>query len=151
MRRAIALIVVALLAPGTAVLTAPEVSAAAPPGFVLPAELPLGPARDANYGRETTSSMAARSGAVAAVNGGFFTIDGTRDIPGPWLEGTDGDPAGIAVVEGELLSEAVNDRPALVLAREDGRAAIRRLATELQLIGPRGDRQEITGVNRERR
>lgn len=100
------------------------------------------------YGRETTSSMAARYDAIAAVNGGFFTIDGTRDVPGPWLEGTDGDPGGIAVRDGDVLSEAVADRPALVLPHDDGRAAVRRLTTELTARTPRGQVRQVTGLNR---
>lgn len=43
-------------------------------------------ATDEVYGRETTSAMAQRYDAIAAVNGGYFTIDGTRDQPGPWLD-----------------------------------------------------------------
>ncbi|WP_158603003.1 hypothetical protein [Jiangella rhizosphaerae] len=35
-------------------------------------------------GRETTSAIVDRVGALAAVNGGFFTIDGSRNVPGPW-------------------------------------------------------------------
>jgi hypothetical protein len=105
-------------------------------------------AKDTVFGRETTSGMAARTGALAAVNGGYFTIDGTRDVPGPWLEGVDGDPAGIAVIDGELLSESVGDRPALVLRHDDGRGEVRRLATELELTGPLGTRHQVTGLNR---
>ncbi|WP_436499131.1 phosphodiester glycosidase family protein [Actinokineospora sp. HUAS TT18] len=101
-------------------------------------------ANDAVAGRETTSAMAERAGALAAVNGGYFTIDGTRDVPGPWLEGTDGDPAGISVIDGEVLSESVGDRPALVLRND--RAQVRRLRTDLELVGP--SRVQVTGLNR---
>ncbi|MDQ3405858.1 MAG: phosphodiester glycosidase family protein [Actinomycetota bacterium] len=101
-------------------------------------------AKDTVAGRETTSSMAARTGALAAINGGYFTIDGTRDVPGPWLEGTDGDPAGLSVIDGKVLSEPVGDRPSLVL--RNGRAEVRRLTADLWLHGPRSER--VTGLNR---
>ena len=100
------------------------------------------------YGRETTSSIAERYDAVAAVNGGFFTIDGTRDAPGPWLEGTDGDLGGIGVRDGDVLSEAVTNRPALVLTDDDGRADVRRLTTELTVAARGGEARQVTGLNR---
>ena len=67
-------------------------------------------ATDTLPGRETTSTLARRLGAVAAVNGGFFVIN--NDI------GTEGDLAGISVVDGKLLSEAIDGRPAFLLSRE---------------------------------
>lgn len=105
-------------------------------------------ATDEVYGRETTSDMADRFDAVAAVNGGYFTIDGTRDQPGPWLEGTDGDLGGVAVRGGDVLSEAVGDRPALVLPHDDGHADVRRVVTELSVATPDGARRVVTGLNR---
>lgn len=104
-------------------------------------------ATDEVFGRETTSALAERLGAVAAVNGGFFTIDGTRDVPGPWLEGTDGDLGGIAVVKGDLVSEAAGDRPALVLRQDGGRAEVRRLVTPMTVTAE-GSSHEVTGLNR---
>jgi exopolysaccharide biosynthesis protein len=100
------------------------------------------------FGRETTSAMADRYDAIAAVNGGFFTIDGTRDTPGPWLEGTDGDLGGVGVRDGDVLSEGVGDRPALVLREDDGEADVRRVTTELWLSPVGGTRHEVTGLNR---
>lgn len=99
------------------------------------------------FGRETTSSMADRYAAVAAVNGGFFTIDGTRDTSGPWLEGTDGDLGGIGVRDGDVLSESVAERPALVLD-DAGSADVRRLTTELTIAVPGGKPQQVAGLNR---
>lgn len=58
-------------------------------------------------GAETVSSMAARNQALAAVNGGFFAFD---DVVGDF-----GAPAGIYVHDGELLREATNDRPVLII------------------------------------
>lgn len=57
--------------------------------------------------RETTSSLAAAAGALAATNGGYFVMDPKAGAPG--------DPAGAAVHEGKVLSEPVGDRPSLVL------------------------------------
>ncbi|SCL28485.1 Sporulation related domain-containing protein [Micromonospora pallida] len=100
-------------------------------------------------GRETTSSIAQRTGALAAVNGGFFVISPTgTGQPGPGLAGTDGDLAGISVVDGDLVSEAVNDRPALVVPTDSGTGAtVRRLATRLSVRAGRVQ-HEVTGLNR---
>ncbi|MFF0199903.1 phosphodiester glycosidase family protein [Streptomyces sp. NPDC005017] len=101
-------------------------------------------------GRETTSETARRTGALAAVNGGFFVIGSDRTTPGPWLAGTDGDLAGISVVGGDLVSEAVNGRPALVLPSESGkRAAVRRLSTRITLHTATGTARLVTGLNRQ--
>ncbi|MPZ24247.1 MAG: hypothetical protein GEU28_12055 [Dehalococcoidia bacterium] len=55
-------------------------------------------AADSIAGRETTSSIADRLHALAAVNGGFFVVNEAG--------GTPGDPAGISVIGGEVVSEA---------------------------------------------
>lgn len=73
---------------------------------------------DASYGpdlerRETTSALAAAAGARAAVNAGFFVLDPRAGAPG--------DPAGIGVYDGRLVSEPVDGRPALVID-DDARA-----------------------------
>ena len=57
--------------------------------------------------RETTSSLAAAAGSLAAINGGYFVMDPKAGAPG--------DPAGAAVQDGKVLSEPVGDRPSLVL------------------------------------
>jgi len=56
---------------------------------------------------ETTSSMAHNKNAIAAVNAGFFVFDTKYGVVG--------DPAGISVINGELISEAVAERPALLI------------------------------------
>ncbi|MFE6683441.1 phosphodiester glycosidase family protein [Streptomyces sp. NPDC057729] len=71
----------------------------------------------ASYGadlenRERTSELAAAAGATAAVNAGFFVLDPSAGAPG--------DPAGVGVYDGRLLSEPVNGRPGLVI-RDSGR------------------------------
>ncbi|MFJ5772853.1 phosphodiester glycosidase family protein [Streptomyces sp. NPDC093094] len=101
-------------------------------------------------GRETTSSVARRTGALAAVNGGFFVITGDRTTPGNWTAGTEGDPAGVSVVGGDLVSEAVNGRPALILPDESGRrAAVRRTRTSVTVRTADGITREVTGLNRQ--
>ncbi|GAA3292921.1 hypothetical protein GCM10020295_13450 [Streptomyces cinereospinus] len=95
-------------------------------------------------GRETTSAMARRTGALAAVNGGYFVIGGPHTAPGNWVAGTDGDPAGISVVDGVLVSEAVNGRPALVVRGEGGRGHLGTPAGD-QDHGPRRGRRHPRG------
>ena len=74
--------------------------------------------------RETTSSVASRLGAVAAVNGGYFVVGGADGVPG--------DLAGVAAQDGRFDSQAVADRAALVL---DGRATdIAAVTTRLRLV-----------------
>jgi hypothetical protein len=55
-------------------------------------------------GMEKTSSIASRTGAVAAINAGFFRLDKSK-----WA----GEPAGAFVVDGKVLSEAYSNRIAL--------------------------------------
>ncbi|MFJ8085871.1 phosphodiester glycosidase family protein [Streptomyces sp. NPDC096205] len=101
-------------------------------------------------GRETTSEMARRTGALAGINGGFFVIDSGRHTPGPGLTGTDGDLAGISVVGGDLVSEAVNDRPGLVIQSDSGRgSSVRRLRTRLSVRTDDGITRQVTGLNRQ--
>jgi hypothetical protein len=59
-------------------------------------------------GRERVSAMGRRTGAVAGVNGGYFAPSG--------------DPVGVLAIDGELLSEPVDGRSALVVGA--GRASV---------------------------
>jgi hypothetical protein len=87
---------------------------------------------EATYGpdlerRETTSQLAALTGARAAVNAGFFVLDPAAGAPG--------DPAGVGVYEGRLVSEPVAGRPALIV-RDDARGtSILRLRWHGQVAG----------------
>ncbi|MEV5464705.1 phosphodiester glycosidase family protein [Streptomyces griseoincarnatus] len=99
---------------------------------------------DATYGpdienRETVSTLATDAGAVAAVNAGFFVLDPRSGAPG--------DPAGVGVYAGRLLSEPVSGRPGLVV-RDGGRSTqITRLTWEGRVTA-RGTTLPLNGVNR---
>lgn len=73
----------------------------------------------ASYGpnledRETVSALSRAVGATAATNAGYFVFDPAAGAPG--------DPAGVGVYGGRLLSETIDARPALVL-NEDGQGS----------------------------
>lgn len=88
-------------------------------------------------GRELLSGLAARSGALASINGGYFVIGAEN--------GTDGDLAGVSVIGGELLSEAVDGRTSLVLGRHGASVqAVRDVAG----VRTGGARRELDGFNR---
>jgi hypothetical protein len=57
--------------------------------------------------RELLTQLARRKGALAAINGGYFVANA--------IDGTPGDMAGISVVNGSLVSEAVDGRTSLIL------------------------------------
>ena len=63
-------------------------------------------AMDAAIGTETTSSVATRHGAIAAINAGFFRLDKSIFA---------GDAAGVLMIDGVLLSESHNSRTALFI------------------------------------
>ena len=99
----------------------------------------------ASYGpdlerRETTSALAAASGAVAAVNAGFFVLDPASGAPG--------DPAGVGVYGGRLLSEAVNGRPAFVFGRDGRDSEVLRLSWTGTVQGRYGQRLPLDGIDR---
>src|SRR5260370_28244170 len=75
------------------------------------ARLRLVHAMDEAVGLETVSSMAARYGALAAVNSGYFRTTGTYR----------GDSVGIEVLDGKILSESNNARAAVELIDRRGR------------------------------
>lgn len=92
-------------------------------------------------GRETVSSIDARTGALAGVNGGYFVI-GSND-------GTPGDLAGISMLSGDLLSEAVNGRTDLLMPQRSGRGAfVAPLSTALSARAEDGARHVVNGRNR---
>jgi exopolysaccharide biosynthesis protein len=106
------------------------------------ARLKLAQAMDEVAGAETTSSMAARHGAIAAINGGYFRTTGVAR----------GEPVGMLAVGGKVLSEPVNKRAALAIA-DDGktvRAAIVRVDFKAELKVANKIARAINGFNRPR-
>ncbi len=92
-------------------------------------------------GLETLTDIAARTDAFAAVNGGYFVIEP--------IDGTPGDLAGISVLRGELISEAVNGRTSLLLHERGGvKASIAALRTNLSAQVSGSESWLVDGLNR---
>ena len=91
--------------------------------------------------RELLTSIAGRSGALAALNGGYFVV-------GP-NDGTPGDLAGISMLDGSLVSEAVDGRTSLLVPGPFGAGArIAAMSTRLDVTASDGARREVDGRNR---
>jgi hypothetical protein len=99
-------------------------------------------ALDRAIGLETTSSIAKRKGAIAAINAGFFRLDRTEFA---------GDMAGILVVDGNVWSESHNDRIAIRIMNGDTRTEVwfDHLLTETRLWHDSNFLQ-LSGINRQR-
>jgi len=72
-------------------------------------------ALDAAIGVETTSSIAARHGAIAAINAGFFRLDKSIFA---------GDAAGVLKIDNEILSEPFANRIALFISNKPNKTEI---------------------------
>ncbi|GGZ26152.1 phosphodiester glycosidase family protein [Streptomyces poonensis] len=92
---------------------------------------------------DTVRAMAARAGAVAAVNGGFFDV-----ATGPDFSGYAGDPLGVYASDGVLLSEAAQGRTALVLGPRGSAPRVTRLRTAQSVAAADGAVRELDGVDR---
>lgn len=101
-------------------------------------------AMDAAIGLETTSSMAARHGAIAAINAGFFRLDKSIFA---------GDAAGILQIDGRLLSENVNNRIAVGIINGKDRTEVNFGHLKAYSIVGFGVDSEFSfsGINRERK
>ncbi len=99
-------------------------------------------AMDAAIGTETTSSMATRHGAVAAINAGFFRLDKSIFA---------GDAAGVLAINNELYSESYSGRVALMIDNNlnQTQVSIER-ANISDFIGIKGETFDA-GRNRERK
>jgi Phosphodiester glycosidase/SPOR domain len=95
-------------------------------------------ANDVVVDRERLSAISARRGAIAAVNGGYFVI-GDAD-------GTPGDLAGSSILNGRLVSEAVDGRTDLFLRRH--RADVAALWDRRWVDAADGARRLLDGENR---
>lgn len=91
-------------------------------------------------GRRTTTQIAQDTGALAAVNGGFFII-GDAD-------GIVGDSAGIVVEHGKLLHDATNGRVAAILHDGGRRLELEKLWTRIDLTDSHGTAHQVAGLNR---
>ena len=98
-------------------------------------------------GRETVKAMAGRAGAVAAVNGGFFAMQPFDPRSGRG-DGEPGEAAGLAVIDGRLVSEATAGRPALLLRDRGRQVRIDRFTTDLVLEVAGAAPRRIDGLNR---
>jgi hypothetical protein len=97
-------------------------------------------AMDAAIGLEKTSSIASRHGAFAAINAGFFKMDGLYK----------GDAAGVLQIDGSLLSESFNNRIALFISNLSDRTETYIKHSDLRSkISIKGKEFEI-GRNRQR-
>ncbi|MGZ4783762.1 MAG: phosphodiester glycosidase family protein, partial [Oryzihumus sp.] len=99
----------------------------------------------ASYGpdlhdRETTSELSRAAGATVGVNAGFFVLDPAAGAPG--------DPAGVGVYRGQLLSEPTNGRPALVLHNDGSRTGVERLTWQGKVSVNSRAVGRLDGVNR---
>jgi hypothetical protein len=101
-------------------------------------------AADAAVGLEKTSSMAARRGALAAINAGFFRLD--RSVFA-------GDAAGVLQIDGRLLSESYGNRIALGIINGKNKTEV--VFGQLEAYGAfgyfSGGTKRFDGINRERK
>lgn len=95
-------------------------------------------ANDVVVEREKLSLLAARKGALAGVNGGYFVIG-----PG---DGTPGDLAGSSLLDGLLVSEAVDGRTNLVLG--PSAASITAVSDSQTVTASDGATRLLDGENR---
>jgi len=90
--------------------------------------------------RETTSALSRARGATAGVNAGYFVFDPAAGAPG--------DPAGVGVYGGRLLSETVGHRPGLVVQKDASRTRVERLRWRGTVKGHKGVRLALDGIDR---
>jgi hypothetical protein len=91
--------------------------------------------------REPLTSISRRTHSLAATNGGYFVIGPT--------DGTPGDLAGISVLEGDLVSEAVDGRTDLLLPAGSGEDAdIATLSDSVGATASDGAQRKVDGLNR---
>ncbi|MEE8368756.1 MAG: phosphodiester glycosidase family protein, partial [Thermoanaerobaculia bacterium] len=99
-------------------------------------------AYDTAIGVETTANLAARQGALAAINGGYYLESGL----------TRGDSQGVLMIEGRLLSEPDRGRAAVGFYSAQGRtrSLFGRLGLRSRIFLSGQDPIEVDGLNRAR-
>lgn len=105
--------------------------------------LDVNKALDKAIGLETTSSIATRKGAVAAINAGYFRLDNSA-----WA----GDATGSLMIDGKVLSENSNERISIVIT--NGKRETEVIFLHLNTYGVLGFAGALhatvfSGVNRE--
>ncbi|WP_131742806.1 phosphodiester glycosidase family protein [Actinomadura roseirufa] len=85
---------------------------------------------------DRVSDLVRSTGAVAGVNGTYFT------------PAAKGGPAGLHVLDGELTSEANNGRTAMILPRDGRRVRFAQLSTDLGVRAQDRAARELDGINR---
>jgi exopolysaccharide biosynthesis protein len=105
-------------------------------------EVRIAHASDAAIGLETTAGLARRRGALAAVNGGYFRMEGLMA----------GDSRGVLLIDGTLLSEPDRGRAAVGFYEQDGRtrSVFGRLGFTGALHLADGSAIALDGINRPR-
>ena len=101
-------------------------------------------ALDSAIGVEKTSSIAARHGAIAAINAGFFRLDTSIFA---------GDAAGVLMIDNRLISESVNNRIALFIDNFDPNQTVVEFAhlNISEMVKIKNKDFNLSGVNRERK
>jgi hypothetical protein len=137
------------IAPGIELYSSTDASLIDPPGAIAVQLLRLDPARvrldgvlagDTILGFERVDEMAARAGAIAAVNGGFFNL-------------RNGEPTGLLKIDGELVSDTRLARGvAIIRAPPEGptELAFDQVAVQTQLRFTAADREwtvPVDGIN----
>lgn len=99
-------------------------------------------AMDEVVGAEPVSSLAARHGALAAVNGGYFRTTGIYR----------GEPAGLFASGGRVLSEPSGPRAELAVSNEGGRTRIfiSQIEAKTAIVLESGTPRPVDGINRPR-
>jgi exopolysaccharide biosynthesis protein len=106
------------------------------------ARITLAIAMDEVAGTESTSSIAARYAAMAAINGGYFQMAGVYR----------GDPAGMLVMGANVLSEPSRPRSELAVANTEGvaRISIGQVDVKAEIIVDGQTVYPVSGFNRQR-
>lgn len=92
-------------------------------------------AKNTFFGRERVSMITRRTGGVAAINGAYFSP-------------RTGEPLGLLMIDGELVSGPLYNRTALALGGAEAEIGRTQLATRLVL--PTGESYDFDGVNQPR-
>ncbi len=100
-------------------------------------------ALDSAIGLEKTSSIAARHGAFAAINAGFFRLDTSIFA---------GENVSLLMIDGQLLSENSNNRTSLFIVNDESltRTDIEKGNPSVRFTG-KNFNEIVSGVNRERK